>query len=224
MRARRQLLSRLLLDEGTESGLQALTMASFPLLGTRDAFDPSLFASSTDSQQQASQSLFIPDDVISKHIRFPTLTRNIRQRRGRKVDIRVPLYRDTNTPSTIQNVNLFPSTEKDTETDCHPSTDDIYMDAMCFGMGCCCLQLTMQTATMQMARCLYDHLLVLAPIMLALSAASPFFRGFLADTDCRWSVIAQSVDDRREEEMGRVGRAGMGVLAGTLRMTRKCKH
>lgn len=197
MRVRRELVNHVLLNYGIDSGLHALTMASFPLLGTKDSFDKTLF-SSTNSQQ-TSQSMFVPDDVISKHIRFPTLTRNIRQRRGRKVDIRVPLYRDTKTVKELQNVNLFTSSTEDMKEN-HPSTDYIYMDAMCFGMGCCCLQITLQTPTQQMARCLYDHMLVVAPIMLAISAASPFFKGFLADTDCRWSVIAQSVDDRREEE------------------------
>ena len=47
--------------------------------------------------------------------------------------------------------------------------------------------------------------------MLALSAGSPFFKGFLSDTDCRWSVIAQSVDDRREEEKGGLIRVDMQV-------------
>lgn len=37
---------------------------------------------------------------------------------------------------------------------------------------------------------------------LALTAASPLWRGFIADVDCRWSVIAGSVDDRTEEERG----------------------
>ena len=39
-------------------------------------------------------------------------------------------------------------------------------------------------------------------VQLALSAASPIYRGFLADTDCRWNVIASSVDDRTREERG----------------------
>jgi glutamate--cysteine ligase catalytic subunit len=40
------------------------------------------------------------------------------------------------------------------------------------------------------------------PPQLALSAASPAFRGYLADVDARWNVIAGSVDDRTEEERG----------------------
>lgn len=37
---------------------------------------------------------------------------------------------------------------------------------------------------------------------LALSAASPVYRGFLTDVDCRWNVIAASVDCRTQEERG----------------------
>lgn len=41
-------------------------------------------------------------------------------------------------------------------------------------------------------------------LQLALSAASPAFRGYLADVDCRWDVIAGSVDDRTPGERGEV--------------------
>ena len=37
---------------------------------------------------------------------------------------------------------------------------------------------------------------------LALTAAAPIFRGLLADVDCRWDVIAGSVDDRTPSERG----------------------
>lgn len=76
------------------------------------------------------------------------------------------------------------------------------MDAMCFGMGCCCLQVTLQASKICEARKLYDQLAVLTPILLALSAAAPIFRGVLADVDCRWNVIAASVDDRSRVERG----------------------
>ena len=49
---------------------------------------------------------------------------------------------------------------------------------------------------------MYDQLAVLAPIMLAMTAASPIFKGRLADIDVRWTVIAQSVDDRTPMERG----------------------
>lgn len=40
------------------------------------------------------------------------------------------------------------------------------------------------------------------PLQLALTAAAPIYRGYLADVDCRWNVIASSVDDRTPEERG----------------------
>jgi glutamate--cysteine ligase catalytic subunit len=51
---------------------------------------------------------------------------------------------------------------------------------------------------------MYDQLAVLAPIMLSFTAASPIFKGRLSDVDCRWNVIAQSVDDRTPAERGLV--------------------
>ncbi|KAJ3194100.1 hypothetical protein HK101_003488 [Irineochytrium annulatum] len=88
--------------------------------------------------------------------------------------------------------------------------DHIYLDCMCFGMGCSCLQVTFQACSVEEARRLYDQLAVMTPIMvdlevselMALSAASPIFRGYLADVDCRWDIIAASVDDRTKEERG----------------------
>jgi len=76
----------------------------------------------------------------------------------------------------------------------------VYMDAMAFGMGCCCLQVTFQARDVAESRHLYDHLAVLSPILLALTAATPIARGVLLDTDVRWSIIAQSVDDRTVAE------------------------
>ncbi|MCL4137403.1 UNVERIFIED_CONTAM: hypothetical protein GTU68_031069, partial [Idotea baltica] len=39
-------------------------------------------------------------------------------------------------------------------------------------------------------------------LQLALTAASPIFRGYLTDVDCRWDVISLSVDCRTREERG----------------------
>lgn len=81
----------------------------------------------------------------------------------------------------------------------------IHMDAMAFGMGCCCLQITFQATDVDESRFLYDQLAVMAPIMMALTASTPVLKGRLADTDCRWGVISESVDDRRPAERGRSG-------------------
>ncbi len=49
----------------------------------------------------------------------------------------------------------------------------------------------MQATDIDQARYLYDQFIPVAPIMLALTAASPVFRGLLADVDVRWNVISQ---------------------------------
>ena len=79
----------------------------------------------------------------------------------------------------------------------------IHMDAMAFGMGCCCLQITFQAKDIEESRFIYDQLAVLAPIMMALTASTPLLRGRIADTDCRWGIISESVDDRTLAERGR---------------------
>ena len=82
------------------------------------------------------QSLFVSDAVINPHPRFGALTQNIRTRRGEKVDIRMPRFRDTETPKGV--VGAPPPTSL-AEAE---KMDEVYMDAMAFGMGCCCLQVT----------------------------------------------------------------------------------
>jgi glutamate--cysteine ligase catalytic subunit len=73
---------------------------------------------------------------------------------------------------------------------------------MCFGMGCSCLQVTFQASDIQEARFIYDALAPVTPILLALSAGAPAYKGYLVDTDCRWNVISGSVDDRNPIERG----------------------
>jgi len=135
-----------------------------------------------------SKSIFTFDAAINPHPRFPTLSRNIRERRGKKVSIQIPLFIDKHT--------TIPSTP--TETTPYPGY--IYMDSMQFGMGCCCIQFTFEALSLNHARYIHDQLLVLAPILTALSASSPIFNGQLADIDVRFTVISQAVDDRTDTE------------------------
>jgi len=91
---------------------------------------------------------------------------------------------------------------RDAKTDAAELAQGIQMDAMAYGMGCCCLQVTFQARDIDESRHLYDHLAVLAPVMLALTAATPVLHGRLADTDVRWATVAASVDDRTPFERG----------------------
>ena len=44
---------------------------------------------------------FIPEKTASPHPRFLGLAQSIRERRGKKVEIKVPLYQDENTQSSV---------------------------------------------------------------------------------------------------------------------------
>lgn len=60
----------------------------------------------------------------------------------------------------------------------------------------------LQACNVNEARILYDQLAPWCPIMLALTAASPVFRGYLVDSDCRWNVLRASLDCRTLGERG----------------------
>ncbi|XP_036172236.1 glutamate--cysteine ligase catalytic subunit isoform X6 [Myotis myotis] len=149
-------------------------------------------------RRKEATSLLKENQALCTITSFPsTLTRNIRHRRGEKVVINAPIFKDKNTPSPF--IETFP---EDDEAAKASKPDHIYMDAMGFGMGNCCLQVTFQACSISEARYLYDQLATICPIVMALSAASPFYRGYVSDVDCRWGVISASVDDRTREERG----------------------
>lgn len=66
----------------------ALTIPTIPFLGVRDPEDEEPF------DNTYTQSLYIDDKLIADHNRFRTLTKNIRLRRGHKVEVFAPLYKD----------------------------------------------------------------------------------------------------------------------------------
>ena len=78
------------------------------------------------SLNESSRSKFVIDKTINTHPRFAGLVKSIREKRGEKVEIRVPLYQDEKT-------NMKEPTADE------PYPGEIYMDAMHFGMGQCCL-------------------------------------------------------------------------------------
>ena len=169
------------------------TVPCFPLLGVGQWTEPAY-----EPNGPIAESLFIPDEAINPHPRFGALTANIRKRKGAKVDIRMPRFKDTHTPPPV----LPAGCAAPSSVAAALGMDEVYMDAMAFGMGCCCLQVTFQAREVGESRHLYDQLAVLAPILLALTAATPAARGVLLDTDSRWDVISQSVDDRTPAERG----------------------
>jgi len=191
MKNRRKEITSLL-----ESDEAIISLTTFPRHGCEDFTFPK---HSVDLSKSLIQSIFIPERAINhSHPRFKTLSLNINARRGRKVIINIPIFKDTKTPDPF--IEKYLHYHKETEQASKPNF--IYMDAMSFGMGSSCLQVTFQASSLNEAKVLYDQLTPISPIMMALSAAAPIFRGYLTDIDCRWSIISQSVDDRTKQELG----------------------
>ncbi|KAM4066134.1 glutamate-cysteine ligase [Hirsutella rhossiliensis] len=195
-------LRRKIAKEHMLSSEYPITLTTFPRLGSPGQFTQPFYPPSGPRLR----SQFVPDEIANPHIRFPTLAANIRSRRGRKVQVNVPVFHDKNTPSpwTDPTVNrdLHTWPEDNDERNGAAPDDFIHMDAMAFGMGSCCLQITFQAKNITEGRQMYDQLSPLGPIMLALTAATPIYKGFLANTDVRWNQISRSVDCRTPEELG----------------------
>ncbi|KAG7737419.1 hypothetical protein KL929_003115 [Ogataea haglerorum] len=211
MKIRRQIATK----ELGEKDVLPLTLTSFPRMGVEIFTYPA-----AEPSGEASKSLFLPDEIINRHFRFPTLTANIRRRRDQKVSINIPLFKDEKTVASgidpsIPRRNLFPHHDEEPFLGA-AKEGHIYMDSMGFGMGSSCLQVTMQAPDMAHARFLYDSLVNIAPLMLAVTAAAPIFRGHLADQDVRWNVIAGAVDDRTPYERGEPPLKGHKERGNTL--------
>ena len=128
--ANSMLIRRHALNEAlTKYGLLMVSATSVPNLGVGRYSTLETFPENLEEANSASRSRFVLDESANPHPRFGALMRNIRARRGDKVDIKIPLFEDTNTKMTV-------------ETTEEPYPGEIYMDSIHFGMGCSCLQLT----------------------------------------------------------------------------------
>lgn len=161
-----------------------LTIPAVPFLGLTAKQE----AEEGHFKNDITKSLFFSDTHISDHPRFRSLTKNIRERRGRKVEILVPLFPDEKTDLKGTSVE-------------EPFAGKIYMDAMGFGMGMSCLQCTFGTRNLEQATYIHDMMHVLSPLFLSLTAATPILKGKLSNWDARWKIIEDSVDDRTPEEL-----------------------
>uniref|UniRef100_A0A1I8F5X2 Glutamate--cysteine ligase n=1 Tax=Macrostomum lignano TaxID=282301 RepID=A0A1I8F5X2_9PLAT len=130
------------------SDVYALTLTAFPRLGCPDFCYPG--AKPTPLRRRVLQRLPTDEVIYSGHPRF-----------------RIPRPQHPRRPAGAANRHTAAALP-----------GHIYMDAMGFGMGCCCLQMTFQACSITEAYLLYDQLTPLSPVLLALSAASPVHRGW----------------------------------------------
>jgi glutamate--cysteine ligase catalytic subunit len=167
-------LRRKRLHNALALGEIAPSTSNFPMLGV-DGYNHTLLKGGN-----ISDSLYVSDEVINPHPRFGTLTQNIRSRRKSNVNITIP--RDLSMfQNTVEN-SLNKNKVAEEEEVVVGESSIIHMDAMAFGMGCCCLQVTMQAKNEAESRYLHDQLAVISPILQALSAATPIFKGFFVSS------------------------------------------
>ncbi|KAL4949070.1 glutamate-cysteine ligase-domain-containing protein [Aspergillus filifer] len=159
-----------------------LSIPVFPRLGTVEPFtQPPLGApdKAASSTAPLSPTFVNFDAMLSRYKRFQCFAHNMRCRRGRDFGINMPLCRD------------FPD---------QTEQKGLCLEGLGFAMGVCGLQVTLQAKDLREACWLHDQLSVLGPLMLAMTAATPAYKGVLADTDARWDVFRFINDDRTSEE------------------------
>lgn len=144
------------------------------LLSIRTAEDEQL-------ENEVTQSAYVLDSDVTDGIRYRTIAKNIVNRKDEPVDISIPIFRDKQTVWPWREPGVDESLQE----------NHIHLDAMAFGASGCSLQVTMQPPNLDAARKLHDALIPLAPIMLAITAGTPIFRGFLADIDTRWTIFGK---------------------------------
>ena len=132
---------------------------------------------------------FLPVIVFTHIFHCSTLIVNERCRRGSKVAINLPIFIDSKTPRPfidhtipwerslypedpgvkmptsspiISNLSWDPEAKNGAAL-----ADHIYMDAAIFGMGCCCLQVTLQACNVSEARRIYDALIPVTPVLVS---------------------------------------------------------
>ena len=133
-----------------------------------------------DGEEQPSSNL---DRVISEGP-YSLAKNNIQTRSNHEPDIRVQVFQDENTKLP----------------------ENLHLNHILFGPGACGLQATFQCANLRDARVLHDQLVVLGPIFLALTAATPIYQGVLVDTDARWNQTASAIDDRNDDELSQIAK------------------
>lgn len=140
-----------------------------------------------------------------------TLTANIRRRRGAKVEINVPVFHDAKTPKPYlepapDSLLNFLGVGEGTLPDLLPGValpDHVYMDAMAFGMGNSCLQVTFQACSVEEARTLYDHLTPIAPILVCKTVLSKLVPILIARRVV--AVGTHCIDTHSSRPLGRHG-------------------
>jgi glutamate--cysteine ligase catalytic subunit len=147
-----------------------------------------------------SQSL---NDLGSSAPRYQILKSNTNYRRQRGGESKIPIFRDENTPIPRHD-DATGALNSDNQPVPIEEKGYIRLDLSECGAGSCSIQTTFQASNETEARWLHDQLIPLGPVMLALTAAAPIWKGYLVDVDSRWQRYSDCSDDRTVEEMSQL--------------------
>ncbi|CAG8064787.1 unnamed protein product [Penicillium salamii] len=174
-----------------------LTIPMFPRLGAGN------FTSTETISSKRLYSHVMSEDLFSHFERSKVMSDNLRGRRGTIAGANIPIFRDVNTPWPWkdESVNWTHSKEETPLPFPTPAPNCVYVDHFSWSGGACGLQATFQAKNMEEARSLHDQLCPLSALMLALTAGSPCYKGYLVDTDSRWHVTNALNDDRSMSEI-----------------------
>ena len=85
--------------------------------------------------------------------------------------VSLSVFKDVNTPQPfVEDLSEFGD---DGSSQRASKADHVYLDAMGFGMGCSCLQMTFQACNIREARHLYDQLTPLTPVLVSHDSVLP---------------------------------------------------
>lgn len=138
--------------------------------------------------------------MMSRYGRYKCLADNTTSRRGREMEAKMPLFQDTNTGVDTKSV---------------AGRDKVALDSYGYAFGASAIQVTMQAKNLDEACRLHDQLSIIGPLMMAMSAATPGFKGLLADTDVRWDIIRSIIDARNADEALRMVSSLVVLLLST---------
>ncbi|KAI5161879.1 glutamate--cysteine ligase catalytic subunit [Nematocida ausubeli] len=130
-----------------------------------------------------------PDFAITQHKRFFGFSRNIIKRK------RSPICKEFPLACIESTANHAVQATRSSDL-----ADSVVIDSMGQGMGCGCLQITMQSESLEEARRLYDNIGAICPLLLFLTAGTSIVSGKLIKTSSRWDIISASVDCRQDSE------------------------
>lgn len=128
MRIRRHEIAKLMAEDEC-----MMTLTNFPRLGA-PKFTWPILKPQPHCENSFSRSKYFPDDAIYPHrASYRAWIRNIRERRGENVKITPSVFKDKFTQIPVDGAPA-------------DKPDAVYMDASCFGFGCCALQVTFQVS------------------------------------------------------------------------------